>query len=77
MRCIWRGRLLKIWQAIAVSNEEKASPGQIISVSQEGILVASGEDALLIKELQLAGGKPQSAAMFIQGHQEMIHSHFD
>lgn len=77
MHCIWRGRLLKIWQAIAVSNEEKASPGQIISVSQEGILVASGEDALLIKELQLAGGKPQSAAMFIQGHQEMIHSHFD
>lgn len=77
MHCMWEGRLLKIWQAVAVSNVKKASPGQIISVSQEGILVATGEDALLIKELQLSGGKPQSAAMFIQGHQKMIDSHFD
>lgn len=77
MHCMWEGCLLKIWQAIAVSCGEKASPGQIISVSQEGILVATGENALLIKELQLAGGKPQSAAMFIQGHQEIIYSRFD
>jgi len=44
------------------------SPGAVLSASAEGIVVACGEDALLITELQPAGKKSMSAAAFLNGH---------
>lgn len=46
---------LKIWSAAAATSHKKATPGEIISASSEGLLVKCGEGCILLKELQLAG----------------------
>ena len=56
---------LKICQASAL--EMQGKPGEILSVSPEGVIVACGLGALKITELQKPGAKRLSAAQFIQG----------
>ena len=48
-------KLLNFWTAAAVATHKKATPGEILSASSEGLLVKCGEDCILLKELQLAG----------------------
>ena len=59
--------LLKIWRVEVVENIS-GTPGEIISASRDGIVVACGEGALRILELQREGGKRLSAAQFLGGH---------
>jgi len=56
---------VKIWQACSV--EAKGKPGEILSVTSEGVVVACGSGALKLLELQKPGGKRLAAAQFIQG----------
>lgn len=56
---------VKIWQASFV--EAKGKPGEILSVTSEGVVVACGSGALKLLELQKPGGKRLAAAQFIQG----------
>lgn len=44
------------------------SPGTIVDVTGDGILVATGSDNLLIKELQAEGKRRMTADEFIRGH---------
>lgn len=60
------GVQVKIWQAVAVP--ETAAPGTVISADRKGIVVACGEGALRLGELQKAGGKRLSAAQFLAGN---------
>jgi methionyl-tRNA formyltransferase len=59
---VWR-----IWMATAAAGTSGA-PGEILDTS-DGILVACGEDALRITELQKPGGKRLSARDFLAGNQ--------
>ena len=58
---------LKCWRGLVVPGH--GMPGEVLSVSDDGITVACGEGggALRLTELQRAGGKRQSAAQFLQG----------
>jgi methionyl-tRNA formyltransferase len=56
---------LKIWQASSV--ELTGNPGEILSVTSDAVVVACGEGALKITELQKPGGKRLLAAQFVQG----------
>jgi methionyl-tRNA formyltransferase len=58
--------LLKIWEAEVV--RETGSPGQILSADKSGIVVATGQDALRIQQLQLEGGKRLTPQQFLAGH---------
>lgn len=50
--------VMKIHAAqIASVNNEPSKPGNIIAVSREGIVVATGQGSLLITEIQFSGGK--------------------
>jgi len=42
-------------------------PGSVVSADKDGVLIACGSGALLIKELQLAGRKRLAAADFLRG----------
>jgi methionyl-tRNA formyltransferase len=56
---------LKIWRAgVAQANGE---PGAVLETGPEGIVVACGNGALKIQELQRAGGKRLTAAQFLAG----------
>lgn len=62
--------VVKLWSAEIDSKERnpQAQPGQILSVSDEGVVVACGNGALRITELQRPGGKRLKAADFLRGH---------
>ena len=59
---VWR-----IWMATAVTSIS-GNPGEILETA-DGILIACGEGALLITELQKPGGKRLSARDFLAGTQ--------
>ena len=56
---------LKIWRARVA--DDKGPPGTIVRAGDE-IVVACGDGALAITELQLAGGKRLHARAFLSGH---------
>ena len=59
-------RLLKIWKAEVVGKSGEA--GTVLSSDKSGIVVACGEGALRIVEMQLEGGRRMNAAEFLAGH---------
>jgi methionyl-tRNA formyltransferase len=50
------------------TTNHKGQPGEIVAVSQEGIIIACGQDSLKITELQLPGKTRQKVHAFIQGN---------
>ncbi|WP_420472781.1 methionyl-tRNA formyltransferase [Noviherbaspirillum sp. ST9] len=59
---------VKFWRAEPVSGASAAEPGKVIAASaQDGVLVACGEGALRVLELQKPGGKRLPAAEFLKG----------
>jgi methionyl-tRNA formyltransferase len=60
-----QGITLKIWHAQVL--DITGEPGQILSVADDGVTVACGRGALVLKELQKPGGKRLPAAEFLKG----------
>lgn len=60
-----RGETLKLWRA--ETRPALGAAGAVIASGAEGVLVACGEGALLLTELQRAGGKRLAAADFLRG----------
>jgi len=71
------GAVLKIWSASAVNASGKAEPGTIIDVSPEGIVVACGEGALRLTQLQKPGGKRLPVREFLTGSTLVAGQRFD
>lgn len=67
-RTFLSGKLLKIWRVSAKGGVFSGKPGEILATSDEGIMVRAGEGAVMIHELQLAGGRRLPAAAFLRGH---------
>ena len=44
------------------------APGMVVRADTGGILVACGDGALLVRELQRSGGKPLAPSAFLAGH---------
>ena len=66
----FRGKLLKIYKAVSKKNCPPGyKPGEIISSDKQGILVACGQDCLLVNELQIEGKRRMTSREFILGHQ--------
>lgn len=57
---------IKVWQAHPVAGQ--GEPGTVLAADKHGIVVACGEGALCLTELQKAGGKRLNAAQFLAGH---------
>lgn len=62
------GRSFKIYEAQTVQGNTGAQPGCIISADKDGICVACGDGAVLIKQLQAAGKKRMSASDYLRGN---------
>lgn len=61
-------KILKIHRAEMLETKKEIIPGQIISVSKNGIAVSTGRGTLLLKEVQLEGKKRMAAEDFIKGY---------
>jgi methionyl-tRNA formyltransferase len=62
------GKLLKILDAEVSDTPASAKPATVLKADDEGILVACGKDAILIKRLQLESRKPLNASELLRGH---------
>lgn len=62
----YQGKLVKVWRAEVVSQGGQA--GEVLACSAEGLVVACGDEALRIVELQPAGSKRMPIAAFVAGH---------
>jgi methionyl-tRNA formyltransferase len=60
------GAPLKLWRATVTCG--RGTPGELLSSSEAGLVVASGKGALAITELQRPGGRRLAAGEFLRGH---------
>ncbi|MGB9858352.1 MAG: methionyl-tRNA formyltransferase [Moorellaceae bacterium] len=61
----FRGEKLKIWEAKPFSGQ--GTPGEIIAVSEEGFVIATGDGAILAKRVQYSGTGKLPAAEWAKG----------
>ena len=66
------GEALRIRAARAVDGVTGAAPGEILDAGAAGIRVACGEGALLLLELQPAGGRAMPAAQLLNGRARLF-----
>ncbi len=62
----WQGQPLKLWRAEATA-AAPAIPGTVLQADAQGIVVATGDGALLLHELQRAASKRLAASSFLAG----------
>lgn len=66
------GKRVRIWlsENIELNNpdDSNVTPGTILSIDSNGITVACGENAIVLKTLQLDGSKALDHQQFINGH---------
>ena len=61
------GKTLKIWDADVLSYDGTEEPGTVVDVTKNTIVIAAGEGALALKEIQLAGKKRMPVQAFLLG----------
>jgi methionyl-tRNA formyltransferase len=64
----FRGQRLKILSATPLAGASPAPPGRVTRADKAGIDVATGAGTLRITMLQLAGKRPVTAAVFVNGY---------
>jgi len=61
------GESIKLWAASAQAAASSAVPGTVLDVTPAGIRVAARDSAVIVQQLQRAGGKRLPAADFLRG----------
>lgn len=74
-QALFGGQTVKIWQARPVDAEGEI--GTILAIDRSILVVACGQGALAIGELQKAGGKRLPVQQFLAGHPLKIGDRFD
>jgi methionyl-tRNA formyltransferase len=69
------GQTVKLWQAKPVAGQ--GEKGRILAVDRSIVVVACGDGALAISELQKAGGKRLPVQQFLAGHPLKVGDRFD
>ena len=69
----WNGRQVKILQASAVERQADAAPGTVVELA-EGVGVAAGAGALLLRRLQMEGRQAQDVEDFARGYRDFVGS---
>jgi len=65
-----QGAALKVWQARVTDlpiEQQGAAPGQILKADKQGVVVATTEQAILLKIIQLPGKKPLPVIDILNG----------
>jgi len=74
-QALFAGQTVKLWRATPVAASGEI--GQILAVDRSTVVVACGEGALAISELQKAGGKRLPVQQFLAGHPLKVGDRFD
>lgn len=75
-QAVFKGDVWRIWLA-SVRDAISGAPGEVLRAGREGVLVGCGQGALLLQEMQKAGGKRLTSSQFLQGNPIKVGDHFD
>lgn len=68
-----QGLAMRVWEADVLSQSAQVlTPGTVIEVAVNGIIVATGKGMLRIQRLQLPGKKVITAREFLNGHPDVL-----
>ena len=62
----WQGESVKLWQARVVALQMPAVAGTVVQASSDGLVIACGQDALQLTQVQRPGGKRQPVSALLQ-----------
>lgn len=73
----WRGKLLKIISADASdqTSDEATTPGTVYALQEQGrnmLAIATGNGALLVRQVQIEGKRAMSADEFLRGYGQIV-----
>ncbi|NTV14301.1 MAG: methionyl-tRNA formyltransferase [Desulfobulbaceae bacterium] len=63
------GLRLRLFAPLVLAGDSLEPPGAILRADQRGLLVATGRNQLLLKEIQLEGGKRLTLETFLRGRE--------
>ena len=69
------GKTVKVWRATPVAGQGEI--GRILAVDRSTVVIACGDGALAVTELQKAGGKRLPVREFLAGHPLQVGDRFD
>lgn len=64
----FNGKTLKIWEASIENTKTDKAPGTVVEVTKNSIKVQTGQDLLVLKQIQLEGKKRMDVAAFLLGY---------
>ena len=68
----WRGKRLKIIDAIAQESAKDGRVGEVLGMVEDGLQIVTGNGVLEITRLQEEGRKVVSAKQFVAGHADVV-----
>lgn len=74
-QALFAGQTVKLWQAMPVDGAGEA--GAILALDRHRIVIACGQGALAVGELQKAGGKRLPVQQFLAGHPLNVGDRFE
>lgn len=70
----WKGQMLKVLRAVPLPDWRGDAPPGLVLALADGIAVATGEGALRLEQVQLAGKRPMDVALFLRGQRDFVDS---
>ena len=64
----FNGKTLKIWESEIEEGNRNMAPGMVAEVTKNSIKVQTGQDLLVLKQIQLEGKKRMDVASFLLGY---------
>ena len=64
----FNGKTLKVWESEVEMGNHDAAPGTVVEVTKNSIKVQTGQDLLVLKQIQLEGKKRMDVAAFLLGY---------
>ena len=73
---LWQGKRLKLFGCGSLPLSSEIEPGTVIAASEDGLQVAAGKGAVVIKALQLEGRRLLPVADFLRGYSLQVETRF-
>ena len=64
----YKGEVMKIWKAVKMPTQGEGTPGTILEVGKDGILVKTLDGSLCIQEIQMPNKKRMPVSEYIKGN---------
>lgn len=64
---------LRIYEATITECQHSVTPGTVLSIDKKGLLVAAGENALLVTRIQFPGGKNMTVADWLHADRHQLY----